>query len=66
MMNLTSNVITWNYDDTVHFNGIPCQVIEEYHIILDKQGKTTSEFVESEEYKMLEKVGIEVDSGAYS
>ena len=65
-MNLTSNNITWDYSDTAHFNGIPCRVIEGVDIILDQQGKSTREYVESEEFQMLENAGIEVHSGAYS
>ena len=64
-MNITNNNQSWNWDDTQHFNGIPCRVIEGVDIILDKQGKTTREFVESEEFQMLEKAMIEVHSGAF-
>ena len=66
LCNETLTNLMWNPDDSMHFNGIPCQVIEEYHIILSRQGKTTNEFVESNEFQMLEKSGIEVHSGAYS
>lgn len=66
-MLITNNQqLSWEWSDTRHFNGIPCEVIEETHIILDKQGKTTKEFVESKEFQMLENAGIEVHSGAYS
>ncbi|KKL67833.1 hypothetical protein LCGC14_2131020 [marine sediment metagenome] len=65
-MEITTNKTDWDYTDTTHFNGIPCRVIEEVHIILDRQGKTTREFVESKEFQMLEDAGIEVHSGAYS
>ncbi len=51
---------SWNYSDTVHFNGIPCRVLEEVSIVLDRQGKSTGEFVESKEFQMLETAGIEV------
>lgn len=65
-MDITSSGASWNYSDTAHFNGIPCRVIEGVDIILDKQGKTTKEFVESEEFQMLGNAGIEVHSGAFS
>ena len=65
-MNYTGNFTDWNYDISSQFNGIPCRVIEETHIILDRQGKTTTEFIESEEFKSLENAGVEVHSGAYS
>ena len=55
----------WNIDPTGFFNGIPCQVIESIDVILDRQGKTTREFVESEEFQMLERAGIEVHSGPF-
>ncbi len=64
-MDTTSSAVEWNYSDTAHFNGIPCTVIESVDIILDKQGKTTREFVESEEFQMLQNAGIEVHSGAF-
>ena len=57
---------TWEHTVTGEFKGIPCKVIEEVHIILDKQGKSTRDFVESEEFQMLERAGIEVHSGVYS
>ena len=50
----------WYTCYTGYFEGIPCRVIERYDIILDRQGKTTREFVESEEFQMLENAGIEV------
>ena len=56
----------FNTDYTGYFNGKSCRVIEEYHIILDKGGKATGEFVESEEFQILERAGIEVHTGAYS
>ena len=65
-MNIATNNTEWDYSDTAHFNGIPCRVSEEVHIILDKQNKSTKEYVESEEFQMLENAGIEVHSGAYS
>lgn len=65
-MNTTIGNVSCNWNSTGAFNGIPCVVGAEYHIILDKQGKTTREFIESEEFQMLEKAGIEVHSGAYS
>ncbi len=65
-MEVTNSDTEWNYSDTAHFNGIPCRVSEEVHIILDKQDKSTREFVESEEFQMLGNAGIEVHSGAYS
>ena len=64
-MDITSTNQEWNYSDTAHFNGIPCRVIEGVDIILDKQGKTTREFVESEEFQALQRAGIEVHSGAF-
>jgi len=59
-MNVTPTGIRWDYSDTAHFNGIPCRVIEGVDIVLDKQGRATAEFVESEEFRMLENAGIEV------
>lgn len=65
-MNITCSKPDWNIDVSGYFNGIPCRIIEETHIILDKQSKTISEFVESPEFQMLEGAGLEVHSGAYS
>ena len=65
-MDITLNESHWNYSDTRYFNGIPCQVFEGVDVILDKQGKTTSEFVDSEEFQMLEKAWIEVHGGGFS
>ncbi len=56
----------WEHTVTGQFNGIPCEVIEEIHIVLDKQGKATRDFVDSEEFRVLERAGIAVHSGAYS
>jgi len=56
----------WSYTQSSEFNGIPCVVYQETHIILHKGDKTTADFVESEEFQMLENAGIEVHSGAYS
>ena len=65
-MNWVNTIQPWDYTVSNLFNGIPCQVFEGYDIVLDKQGKTTSEFVESKEFQMLEKAGIEVHSGGFS
>lgn len=59
-MDITASKTTWNYSDTAHFNGISCRVFEGVDIILDRQGKTTREFVESQEFQMLSNAGIEV------
>ena len=64
-MDITPSENRWNYSDTMHFNGIPCRVIEGVDIILDRQGKSTREFVESEEFQVLENAGIEVHSGPF-
>lgn len=64
MIQTTTNQLNWNYTDTMHFDGIPCQVIEETHIILAKQGETTREFVDK--FSFLTEAGIEVHSGHYS
>lgn len=65
-MNVTATNTDFNTDYTGYFNGKPCRVIEECHVILDKGDKTTREFVESEEFQILENAGFEVHSGAYS
>ena len=65
-MDITCSKFDWNIDVTGYFNGIPCKVNEETHVVLDRQGKTTHEFVDSLEFQMLEKAGVEVHSGAYS
>ena len=65
-METVTNTYAWENTITGEFNGIPCKVIEEVHIILNKQGMTTKDFVASEEFRVLERAGIEVHSGAYS
>ena len=66
MKETNTNQLEWGWDDTTHFNGIPCEVFLGADIILDKQGKTTDEFIRSEEFQMLwEKAGIEVHSGGF-
>ena len=66
-MNITaSNQTEYNWDRAGEFNGIPCRVIEEWHVILDAPGKSTREFVALEEYKALWDAGFEVHSGPYS
>ncbi len=65
-MNMDTSNQAYNWTRTGEFNGIPCRVIEECHIILDRQGKSTREFAGSEEFQMLENAGIEVHGGAYS
>lgn len=58
-----------NVDYTGYFNGKPCQVSEDWHIILPQKDlsiKAIHAFVESEEFQMLENAGIEVHSGGYS
>ena len=64
-MNLT---ISTNWDITVsgYFNGKPCEVFEEYHIIIPKGKMTTTEFIESEEFQMLQHADFDVHSGGYS
>lgn len=64
-MDISTNTDKFNHSDTAHFNGIPCRVFNGVDVILDKLGKTTREFVESEEFQMLEGAGIEVHSGAF-
>ncbi len=64
-MDITYSGTVWNYSDSRHFNGIPCRVFEGYDIILEKQGKTTWEFVESVEFKMLLRAGVEAHFGAF-
>ncbi|KKL08937.1 hypothetical protein LCGC14_2570890 [marine sediment metagenome] len=59
-MRTTSSNISWEYSDTAHFNGILYRVFEEVCVILEGQSETTREFVESEEFQMLLKAGIEV------
>lgn len=61
-MNYTTN-IKQNIDYTGYFNGKPVIVEEGCDVWLarkDLSPKTTREFVESEEFQMLERVGIEV------
>lgn len=58
-MNLTSNT-SWNTDYTGYFNGKPCRVFEETHITLPFGDMNTREMVESEEYQMLTRAGVEV------
>ena len=57
---------SFNWDRTGEFNGIPCKVHFNTHIVLEKQGKSTSDYVESVEFQMLERAGLEVHSGTYS
>ena len=62
--------INWNVDVTGYFNGMPCEVTEEHHIILPHWGKMgfseSRQFIESKEFQALRRVGIEVHSGGYS
>jgi len=59
-MNITSNTNNWNIDYTGYFNGSPCRVWEGCDIEMSFGKMTTREMVESEDFNILERAGIEV------
>lgn len=71
MINITTNEVNWDLSDTVHFNGIPCEVFEGWDIIVHAipRGEYTMErdhaFTRSKEFKMLQRAGISVHSGPF-